>query len=42
MTQVNPPMKQNESRTQRMDLRLSRRVVREVDWEFGISRGKFM
>lgn len=28
--------------TQRIDLWLSRRTVREMDWEFGISRGKLI
>ena len=39
---TNEPTYETETkpRTQRIDLWLSRTTVREMDWEFGISRGK--
>lgn len=44
MTQMNLPMKEKPKPwTQRIDLWLSRRTVREMDWEiWGLGRGKLI
>ena len=41
---ANEPTYETETkpRTQRIDLWLSRRTMQEMDWEFGISRGKLL